>query len=335
MIYADFECFTSNTEHESKYQLHVPSGFCFLTVSTVEKYCKGPVQYTGKNVVECFFNNLIEEEQRIASILAQPIPMEWNNNVADIFLHETVCHICQKHVLLSEKVRDHDHLTGKYRGAAHGVCNLKYRWSKVNPLKKYGFRIPVVFHNLRGYDSHLLMESFGKFKQRNLSCVASNRERFVTFSTGSISFIDSFQFMASSLAKLVNNLAEEGPGKFKNLCKTFGDKHELLLRKGVFPYDFFNCPEKLITTSLPPKEEFYSRLYQEHCSDNDYLHACAIWKVFCCQTFEDYHDLYLKSDVLQLADVFENFRDMSLETYNLDPVHYCTAPGLSWDSMLR
>ena len=86
--------------------------------------------------------------------------------------------------------------------------------------------------------------------------------------------------MASSLAKLVNNLAEEGPGKFKNLCKTFGDKHELLLRKGVFPYDFFNCPEKLITTSLPPKEEFYSRLYQEHCSDNDYLHACAIWKVF-------------------------------------------------------
>ena len=179
------------------------------------------------------------------------------------------------------------------------------------------------------------MEAFGKYKNRQLGCVANNSERFVTFSTGSIQFIDSFQFMPSSLENLVKNLSADGPMKFKNLCKAFPDQYDILLRKGVFPYDYFDDASRLLEEQLPTKNCFFSALNQEHITDEDYDHACKVWKEFKCQTFRDYHDLYMTSDVLQLADVFENFRDMAVSTYRLDPAHYCTAPALSWDSMLR
>ena len=334
VIYADFECFTTKTDSEKEYQRHVPSGFCYIVVSTVDKHCKGPITYTGENVVETFFDHLMEEESRIQDILASPIEMIWDNEAEIKFESEDICHICEK-ALLDDKVRDHDHLTGKYRGAAHNACNLKYRWSKIEPLRKYGFRIPVILHNLRGYDSHLIMEAFGKYKNRHLGCVANNNERFVTFSTGALHFIDSFQFMSSSLENLVKNLAKEGPGKFKQLCKAFPHTFKLLLRKGVFPYDFFDHPSKLDNQFLPSQDQFFSELTQTDCSQEDYAHACNVWHEFDCKTFQDYHDLYLTSDVLQLADVFENFRDMALQTYKLDPTHYCTAPSLTWDSMLR
>ena len=199
VIYADFECFTTKTGSEREYQKHVPSGFCYIVVSTVDKHCKGPILYTGENVVETFFDYLMEEERRIEEILSSPIEMIWDEEANLKFASETNCHICDKELTPDDKVRDHDHLTGKYRGAAHNKCNLKYRWSKIDPLNKYGFRIPVVLHNLRGYDSHLIMEAFGKYKNRHLGCVANNNERFVTFSTGALHFIDSFQFMSSSL----------------------------------------------------------------------------------------------------------------------------------------
>ena len=334
VIYADFECFTKKNDHPNEYQRHVPSGFCYHIVSTAEQYTKGPVSYTGTNVVETFFDKLMEEENRIETILSQEVDMIWNDTTAKHFDEATDCYICDL-PLGADRVRDHDHLTGEYRGAAHNECNLKFRWSKSNPMNKFGFRIPVIFHNLRGYDSHLLMVAFGNYKKRRLWCVANNSERYVTFSTGALTFIDSFQFMASSLENLVRNLAQEGPSKFKNLCKVFPNNYELLLRKGVFPYDYFDELSKLDNTVLPTQQEFFSVLNQEHCSDTDYQHACNVWRTFNCQSFRDYHDLYMTSDVLQLADVFESFRDMTINTYKLDPANYCTAPSLSWDSMLR
>ena len=86
---------------------------------------------------------------------------------------------------------------------------------------------------------------------------------------------------------------------------------------------------------LLSKQEFYSKLYEEGISDEDYQHAKNVWRTFNCQKLGDYHDIYLKSDVLLLTDVFESFRKMTLATYKLDPAHYFTAPGLSWDAMLQ
>ena len=93
--------------------------------------------------------------------------------------------------------------------------------------------------------------------------------------------------------------------------------------------------EKLKETKLPPKEAFYSRLNYEDISDEDYEHAIKVWKTFGMKTLQDYHDLYNEADVLLLADVFENFRDICIKNYKLDPAHYYTAPGLAWDAALK
>ena len=91
------------------------------------------------------------------------------------------------------------------------------------------------------------------------------------------------------------------------------------MKKGVYPYDYIDCLEKLNETQLPPKSVFYSKLNDAEISDEDYAHAQTVWKEFGCKTTRRYHTLYNICDVLQLADVFENFRDVCMEHYNLDP----------------
>jgi len=109
----------------------------------------------------------------------------------------------------------------------------------------------------------------------------------------------------------------------------------MLLRKGVFPYDWFNSLEKLDETQLPAKEAFYSKLNNSNITDDDFEHAVKVWKHFKMTTFREYHDLYMKLDVLLLTDVFENFRSVCLKNYGLDPCWYFTAPGLAWDACLK
>ena len=107
-----------------------------------------------------------------------------------------------------------------------------------------------------------------------------------------------------------------------------------LTKKGVYPYDYVSSIDKFSETQLPQKAEFYSKLNNEDMSDEDYQHAQNVWKTFNCKTIKDYHDLYLKSDVLLLADVFENFRKTCLKHYKLDSAHYYTSPNSAWDACL-
>lgn len=97
----------------------------------------------------------------------------------------------------------------------------------------------------------------------------------------------------------------------------------MLQRKGIFPYEYV------------PKQAFYSQLNDAEISNEEYQFACKMWDKFNCKTLAEYSDLYLKTDVLLLADVFENFRQTCFQIYDLDPAHYYTAPGLSWDAMLK
>ena len=266
---------------------------------------------------------------------------------------ETRCWICKGEFNdkdeNKEKVKDHCHYTGRYRGAMHNKCNINYR--------KPNFT-PVVFHNLSGYDSHLFIKNLG-FSEGNIDCIPNNEEKYISFSKKipvksytkkvkneegepaekeitiyhTLRFIDSFKFMATSLDKLVNNLPKDD---FINLGLYYSsDKFNLLARKGVYPYEYMDSLEKLKETTLPPKEAFYSRLNDKGISDEDYVHALKVWKKFKMEYFKDYHELYNKIDVLLLADVFENFRNICLENYELDPAHYYTAPGLAWDAALK
>ena len=146
-------------------------------------------------------------------------------------------------------------------------------------------------------------------------------------------FIDSFRFMASSLDKLSSNLNKSC---FTNTSRYYDGKQlELLLRKGVYPYEYMDSIERLAEKKLPPKESFYSRLSGDGISDEDYEHAQRVWETFGMTTLRDYHDLYNQSDVLLLADIFENFRDVCSDNYGLDPAWYYAAPGLAWDAALK
>ena len=226
-----------------------------------------------------------------------------------------------------DRVRDHCHLTGKFRGAAHNECNLNYSFTR---------RIPVILHNLRGYDSHLIMQGIEKLKERKINCIPNSTKKYISFSIDNLDFIDSLQFMNASLEKLVSNLLKTGPESFSILRKHIdSDKVSLLLRKGVYPYDYMDCSEKFNETHLPPVECFYSELNGKHITDADYEHVTLVFNSFNCQTLGDYHDLYLLSDVLLLAGVFENFRHVCLNAYNLDPCHFYRSPDPAWQACLK
>ncbi|XP_073234436.1 uncharacterized protein [Porites lutea] len=256
-IYADFECFTKpmNTcspnpeySYNYNYQKHEPSGFCFYIKGIVPDTMFEPILYTKTKSTD---------------------------DIAVIFVSK----LGKKELLTDngvDKVRDHCHFTGQYRGAAHNSCNLQCRKPMILP--------------------------------------------------------QSSRFLQTSLANLVSNLQ---PDDFHNTKTIFKDSVELLTRKGVYPYDYVSSIEKLSEKQLPPKSEFYSKLNDENVSDDDYQHAINVWNTFKCKTIRDYHDLYQKSDVLLLSDVFENFRKTCLHHYNLDPAHYYTSPGLAWDACLK
>ncbi|XP_021341715.1 uncharacterized protein LOC110442433 [Mizuhopecten yessoensis] len=345
VIYADFESFlhpisacepNPNTSSTTKYQKHEPSGFSYLVKCSADELSKSAQVYRGPDVVDNFFTQLIQEEEAICQILQNVKPMSLTEEEESSFQKATTCHICQNK-LGEDRVRDHDHLNGSFRGASHNHCNFQFQFRQGKRSQGSKFYIPVVFHNLRGYDMHLLMESAGKFKSKPLSCIPNNMEKYMSFSLGNLRFIDSLQFLNAPLDTLVSNLAVEGIDKFPNLSKHFPkEEHlKLLLRKGVYPYDYATSPEKFDENKLPGKDRFYNKLTESDLSETDYEHAQSIWHTFDMTCFGEYHDLYLKTDVLLLADVFENFRSISLDYYKLDPAHYYSAPGFSWEAMLK
>ena len=354
VIYADFEAITEKIhgcQQEGKksyteaYQKHTDCGYGYKVVCCYDdKYTK-PIQlYRGENAVYKFMENMLEEVKWCKKVMKKHFnkPLKMTKENEDEFKKATTCHICDKKYTEKDiRVRDHCHITGKYRGSAHQDCNLKLK------IKPEEIKIPVIFHNLRGYDSHFIMQKLGQIvkkhtyknnkgedKQMNINAIPNNMEKYMAFMLGNhLTFIDSFQFMSSSLDKLVSNLPAEA---LKYTSERFKkEKLSLMTRKGVYPYDYMDSFDKFNKTELPTKEEFYSILIDEHISDEDYTHAQNVWNTFKLQTMGEYHNLYLKSDILLLADVFENFRRTCIQYYKLDPCHYFTSPGLSWDAMLK
>jgi len=345
-VYADFECFTkpiqgcepnSRESYTNQYQQHEPSGFGYYIVSVTGEceYRSYTKEAEDENIGEQFIQLLEFDIKNLYNKHKFAKPMKITKDEQESFELAEICYICEKE-LGNDRVRDHCHLTRNYRGAAHSNCNLNYKIPKF---------YPVFIHNLSGYDAHLFIKNLsGK-----ISCIPNTEEKYISFSEHvvvdeftnnegkkvevkrEIRFLDSYKFMSSSLASLVANLKRDD---FKHLQKHYS-KIDALLRKGVFPYDYFNNLSILNEKCLPSKEKFYSSLTESNISNEDYEHAQNVWQEFNMKTFKEYHDLYMKVDVLQLADVFENFRSVCLEHYKLDPAWYYTAPGLSWDAMLK
>ena len=347
IIYADFETITrkintcsprGDKSYTQAYQKHEASGFGYKVVCHYDqKYSKPAVIYRGENVIQKFYQNLSEEVnycQRIITEKAKRRLVMTKKNEED-FQKAKKCWICEKEYKRDERknipVRDHCHMTGKYRGSAHKNCNFRLQISAEK------IKIPVVFHNLKGYDGHLIIEGMGDVIRKenlNIDVTATNAEKYITFKIGKhLKFIDSYQFLASPLANLAKALPAE---KYIYTSEAFsGEKLDLMKAKGIYPYDYMDSFQKFSRTELPKRQDFYSLLNDEGISESAYAHAQKVWETFRIENMGQYHDLYLKSDVLLLADIFQNFREQYLHTYGLDPAHYVSLPSSSWDSMLK
>lgn len=262
----------------------------------------------------------------------------------DIFFEEAdVCYLCKRNFEDSElvKVRDHDHLSGSFIGASCSPCNMMRREQRAI--------IPVIAHNFRGYDSHFLIKYGSKTmkeKKWELNIIPSTREQYLNIrarvkvpgtarkeglkdASVQLNFIDSLQFLSSSLASLAANCPDL---RYTNNLPV---SDEIKKGKGVLPYSFFNDPSKLNVTQLPAIEDFFDTLTQTQCSQDDYDRAQLAWREFNCKSMGDYMEAYLKLDVLLLTDVFESFRRLSLKESGLEPVNFVGLPGLTWSAAYK
>ena len=257
VVYADFECFTKpmsscspnpKDSYNYNYQLHEPSGFCFYAKGIVPGINITPITYTktseDDNIAKIFIEKLEEVTKGIYNDFykkSKRLVMTLRDQ--KLFNEAKNCHICNLE-LGEDRVRDHCHFTGKFRGAAHNGCSLMCSKPKV---------LPVIFHNLQGYDAHLFIKQLYRLKG-DLECIPSTEEKYISFYkkikvdeyystkkgkmediTFKIRFIDSFKFLQTSLANLVSNLS---PGDFHNTKYIFKSNTSLLTRKGVYPYDY-------------------------------------------------------------------------------------------------
>ena len=134
--------------------------------------------------------------------------------------------------------------------------------------------------------------------------------------------------------KLINESIRNFPNT-NQFCNGDLNKFVLLLKTGVYPYEYMDSQETFNETSLSDKQHFYSKLNLEDITDKDYAHTQKVWEVFEIKTLCEYHDFYVQCDTLLLEDVFENFRDKCTEIYELDPAHFLSAPGLAWQAYIK
>ena len=369
VMYGDFECKlepfdtcspSPSTSSTTPIQQHVPSGCSLVAVKKCCDEVEYPKIYTyrGNKAVDKFLDNVISTAENYQKDLdsASKYPL-LDNSEENRFLRATDCHICGESLDLCSRcetvkqsyercneckrkaVRDHCHCCSKFRSAAHNKCNI---------LLKQSRDVAVCLHNLRRYDSHLIMRRLGSAAlKRNidLDCIPKSAEDYIMFSlkmkwknfTYKIRFIDSFQFMPASLENLVSILKKQGDSHFSLMKHCFSNKHQrqILLRKGIFCYEYMTSSSKFEEKSLPPIADFYSKLTGTGITPEEYAHAQRVWKMMKIENLGQYQDLYVKTDTLLLADVFENFRSFCLSNYKLDPANYVTLPGIAWDACLR
>ena len=213
-------------EDPTFYQNHTPCAAGLKLISSVPEVKEAYWQFRGENCIVQFLEKLIEIEQTCLAYLFNPQRMIMNDEDVEAFNGAAECYICKgKFSQTNSKVRDHDHMSGKYRGAAHNSCNMQLRRQ---------YKIPVFFHNWRGYDSHFIVQELPKFAKRKVSIIGQSLEKYLVLSWAEhIVFKDSLQFMSYSLDKLATFLLKAGRDNFKLLIAEFPNQPvDLLLRKG-------------------------------------------------------------------------------------------------------
>ena len=325
----------------------IPSGWCVHSEFAYGKVENPLKLYRGKDCINKFCNHVIGEVRRLYQSFPEVAMKPLTPKEMDRYKRSERCHICFKPFKEDNpKVRDHCHYTSCYRGPAHTKCNLQYK------IPSY---IPIAFHNILGYDAHLFIKELAASStdRAKMRVITKNKEDYMSFSIKvevdkyidkngiekseeiELRFIDSFKFMSSSLDSLVNNLSLGGNYHFFGFKEYNKNQYKLLTHKGIYPYEYVTDWDKFKETKLLPREAFHSKLNMSGVGSEDYEHMNRVWKDFGRKVLGEYHNLYLKMEVILLANVFEAFRKVCLKNYGLDPAHFYTAPGLAWKVCLR
>ena len=288
-------------------------------------YYQSPLGYDN---VDWFVDKVIRLENKMAFcfkntnkdiIMTQEDEEDFRNN--------NICRFCEKEIL-SDKVRDHCHLTGSYRGPAHNICNI-------NVTQKQSNFIPFIFHNFSNYDCHMFFKKLVDKKNDKVKfdIIPKTNEEYISVTYGCIRFIDSYRFLSSDLDSLVKNLDEDD---FKILKKEFPDKWRYLNKKLAYPYEYFNSIDdyKKPVHNLK-KEDFFSKLKNKCPDDEEIQRTKEIIEIFNIKDGKELTELYLKSDVFLLADVFEKFIKISVEEFGINPLYCVSLPGYTWQCGMK
>ena len=401
-IYADFEAdnekddsIVGNKTTNIYKQNPVLNGYHI--VSELEDVLKSDYYKSalGYNNVDWFVDEIIKLENKMA--------FYFKNTKKDIIMTEedeedcrndNIRRFCEKEIL-SDKVRDHCHLTGKYRGPALSKCNI-------NVTQKQSNFIPFIFHNFSNYDCHMFFKKLVDKKKDKVDfdIIPKTNEEYISVTYGCIRFIDSYRFLSSGLDSLVKTLVDNsdkrlkdfkdeivdndeildivskieenyteeipnleddrtiknlkkyypeeienleeallnhmGENDLKILKRGFPDKWKYLTKKLAYPYEYFNCIDDYQKpVNNLKKEHFFSKL-KNNCPDNEEIQRTMdIIERFNIKNGEELTEIYLKSDVLLLACVFEKFIKVSINEFKINPLYCVSLPGYTWQCGLK
>ena len=321
-VYADFECINQPQKDPKVFFKQIPIAVGQNVISPFESkyYSYFETDCTGgqQSCTKWFVNKMFTLEKIASKYFKTNLELKMSQEEEVQFEQAEEYWLCEN-PLDDTKVRDHDHLTGKYRGAAHNICNINCKQSSSS-------FVPIFFHNFSGYDCHLIFEellrqAFEKGYEPKI--FPKSMEKI-----GCLRFLDSYRFLSSSLDKLVKSL-DSLPIMDEN-----GFKDNLFKMKLAYPYEYLNLDNFQEPLNLT-KEDYWSTLTQSYPSDDDIKRTQELIDKNKIENGRELTSLYLKTDVLQLADVFENFVKSSLREYKDNPLYSYSLPGYTWKAGLK
>ena len=319
-VYADFECINQpqNTPNVLFKQIPIAVGYY-----QISPFGNNYSSYFGIDCTKWFVNRMLTLEKIASKYFKTNLELQISPQEEESFQLAEECWLCEN-PLDDTKVRDHDHLTGKYRGAAHNICNI-------NCKQRSSSFVPIFFHNFSGYDCHLIFEELltEAYNQNyNPTIIPKSLENYVSVQVGCLRFLDSYRFLSSSLVKLVKSLDNFPIMKFE------GMSDDLFKKKLAYPYEYLNLDNFQEPLNLT-KEDYWSTLTQSYPSDDDIKRTQELIDKNKIKNGRELTMLYLKMDVLQLADVFENFVESSTREYKINPLYSYSLPGYTWKAGLK
>ena len=323
-VYADFECINQPQNNPKVLFKQIPIAVGYYQISP---FGNNYSSYFGTDCTKWFVNEMLTLEKIASNYFKINLELEINQEEEVQFQLAEECWLCEQPFTEStelRKVRDHDHLTGKYRGAAHNICNI-------NCKQRSSSFVPIFFHNFSGYDCHLIIEELltEAYNQNyNPTIIPKSLENYVSVQVGCLRFLDSYRFLSSSLDKLVKSL-DNFP-----IMKLEGMSDDLFKKKLAYPYEYLNLDNFQEPLNLT-KEDYWSTLTQSYPSDDDIKRTQELIDKNKIKNGRELTMLYLKMDVLQLADVFENFVESSTRDYKINPLYSYSLPGYTWKAGLK